>query len=165
MQPKAIVYSSNTGHTEQYARLLSEMSGLPCYCLQDAKSVLTKGETVIYMGWLIAGFIKDYKKAKRNFQLKAVCAVGLGDSGAQTESVCKTNKIHESVKLYTLQGGIDHDKLTGVYKSMIQTLIKVMKGKKNPTADDTAMLALLVKSENYVSRENLFAVASDFGWN
>lgn len=165
MQPKAIVYSSNTGHTRQYARLLSEKSGLPYYSLQEAKTALSKGDPVIYMGWLIAGFIKDYKKAKRAYSLQAVCAVGLGDSGAQTASVRKTNKVPESIKLYTLQGGIDHDQLTGIYKSMIQTLIKTMKGKKDPTADEKAMLALLEKSDNYVSMENLSAVAGDFGWN
>lgn len=165
MQPKAIVYSSNTGHTQQYAQLLSHKSGLPCYSLKEAKKVLSKGDPVIYMGWLIAGVIKDYKKVKRVYSLQAVCAVGLGDSGAQTALVRKSNKVPELVKLYTLQGGIDHDQLTGIYKSMIRTLIKTLKRKKNPTADDQAMLSLLEKSESYVSMENLSAVAENFGWN
>ena len=73
----------------------------------------------------------------------------MGDSGAQVYSVRKTNKIDGSVKVYTLQGGIDRDRLTGLYASMINTLEKVLKGKKNPSADELAMIELLNKNNNY----------------
>ena len=165
MEPKAIVYTSNTGHTAQYAQLLSKKSGLPCYDLKEAKSRFSKKEPIIFMGWLIAGFIKDYRRAKKMFDIQAVCAVGLGNSGAQTESVRKANKVPAHVKLYTLQGGIDHDKLTGVYSSMIKTLTKALEMKKDPSDDETAMLALLKKSDNYVSMDNLVGISQEFGWN
>lgn len=165
MQPKAIVYSSNTGHTAQYAQLLAERSKLPCYTLEEAKQKLSPNEPIIYLGWLIAGFVKGLKSAKKAFDLQGVCAVGLGDSGAQVYSVRKTNKIDGSVKVYTLQGGIDRDRLTGLYASMINTLEKVLKGKKNPSADELAMIELLNKNNNYVCVENLSEVFADFGWN
>lgn len=164
MEPKAIVYSSNTGHTEEYARLLSEKSGLPCYTFQQSKTALSGNDSVVYMGWLMAGFIKDYKKALKRYQINAVCAVGLGKTGSQTDTVRKNNKLPEDVRLYTLQGGIDHGKLTGLYRSMIQTLIKVLSGKKSPTEDEAAMLALLQKDDNYVSSENLNQILSDYNW-
>ena len=155
MECKAIVYSSNTGHTKQYAELLSEKIGLPCLPLQQARQELPRKMPVIYMGWLIAGFIKDYKKAKRKFDIQVVCAIGLGASGAQTVSVRKTNKIHEQTAVFTLQGGMEYKKLTGLYKSMIDTLIKVLSKKKQPTAEEQEMLVLLGKDDNYVSVENL----------
>ena len=155
MECKAIVYSSNTGHTKQYAQLLSEKIDLPCLPLQQARQELPPKTPVIYMGWLIAGFIKDYKKAKRRFDVQMVCAVGLGASGAQNESVRKTNKIPERTVVFTLQGGMDYNKLTGLYKSMIDTLIKVLSKKKQPTAEEQEMLLLLGKDDNYVSAENL----------
>ena len=34
---KAIVYKSNTGHTEQYAHLLSGKLNIPCYSLREAR--------------------------------------------------------------------------------------------------------------------------------
>lgn len=37
MNPNAIVYTSNTGFTEQYARLLGEKTGLPVYPLSEAE--------------------------------------------------------------------------------------------------------------------------------
>ena len=155
MECKAIVYSSNTGHTEQYAKLLSEKTGLPCLPLQQARQELPRKTPVIYMGWLIAGFVKDYKKAKRKFAVKVICAVGLGASGAQTAVVRKTNKIPQDASVFTLQGGMEYHKLTGLYKSMIDTLIKVLSKKKNPTEEEKEMLVLLGKDDNYVSVEHL----------
>ncbi len=105
MECKAIVYTTNTGHTEQYARLLAEKTGLPCLSIQQAYNELPANTPVVYMGWLIAGFVKDYKKAKRKFCINAVCAVGLGASGAQTGVVRKTNKIPNETAVFTLQGG------------------------------------------------------------
>ena len=34
MEIRAIVYTSNTGHTEKYARMLGEKTGLPVYSLE-----------------------------------------------------------------------------------------------------------------------------------
>lgn len=43
----AIVYTSENGSTERYARALSERTGLPAYALQDAGKVLPKGESIL----------------------------------------------------------------------------------------------------------------------
>ncbi len=37
---KAIIYTSNTGSTERYARLLAEQTVLPAYSLTEAKEVV-----------------------------------------------------------------------------------------------------------------------------
>ena len=50
MKPTAIVYTSNTGHTRQYALLLGEQVGLPVYSLEEANSHLSGGSPVIYLG-------------------------------------------------------------------------------------------------------------------
>lgn len=155
MECKAIVYSSNTGHTQQYAELLAEKTGLPCMSLKEAQVKLQSKTPVVYMGWLIAGFIKDYRKAKRKYNIPVVCAVGLGASGAQTSEARKTNKIPKSTEVFTLQGGMTYCALTGLYKSMIDTLIKVLSKKKNPTQEEQEMLVLLGKEDNYVSLEHL----------
>ncbi len=53
------------------------------------------------------------------------------------------------------RGGIAYKKLTGLYKSMIDTLMKVLSKKKSPAPEEQEMLILLGKDENYVSVENL----------
>ena len=60
MKPTAIVYTSNTGHTRQYALLLGERLGLPVYALNEANAQLSGGSPVIYLGWLHASHVKGH---------------------------------------------------------------------------------------------------------
>ena len=63
---KAIVYTSSTGHTTEYAKILGEKTGLPVYALNEALKQLSNGIEIIYLGWLFANGIKGYKKAAKN---------------------------------------------------------------------------------------------------
>ena len=155
MKPAAIVYTSNTGHTWQYALLLGEQIGLPLFSLDEAKSQLSGGSPVIYLGWLHASHVKGYAKAARRFDLRAVCAVGLCDTGTLTDQVRKATSIPVDIPLFTLQGGIDHGRLKGMDKLMISMLTKGLASQKQRSAQDDRMLELLSKDENYVSPENL----------
>ena len=51
----AIIYTTNTGSTERYARLLAKETGLPAYSLAEAKKRVFAGAEVIYLGWIMAG--------------------------------------------------------------------------------------------------------------
>jgi len=156
MKPAAIVYSSNTGHTRRYAELLGEKTGLPVYDIHDKAPA--KGTPVIYMGWLMAATIKDFGKAKRRFDVRAVCGVGLCTTGALLQEVRRGARVPDDTALFTLQGGMDLDKLTGIYRRMIDTLTRFMERKKNPTDDDREMLRLLTTTGDYVCEENLAEV-------
>ena len=70
---KAIVYTSNTGYTGEYAKLLGEETRLPVYSLSDARKSLETGSEIIYLGWLMAGTVKGYPKAAKLFRVSAVC--------------------------------------------------------------------------------------------
>ena len=50
MTPNAIVYTSNTGYTEQYAMLLGKATGLPVYALTEAEAKLAPGNHILYLG-------------------------------------------------------------------------------------------------------------------
>ena len=158
MKSTAIVYTSNTGHTRQYALLLSEQIGLPLFSLDEAKSQLSGGSPVIYLGWLHASHVKGYAKAARRFDLRAVCAVGLCDTGTLTDQVRKATSIPEGIPLFTLQGGIDRSRLKGMDKLMISMLTKGLASQKQRSAQDGRMLELLSRDESYVSLENLSEV-------
>ena len=67
MKPSAIVYTSNTGHTRQYARLLGEQVCLPVYSLKEAVSQLSAGSPVIYLGWIHASHVKGFSGAAKRF--------------------------------------------------------------------------------------------------
>ena len=111
---KAIVYTSNTGTTKEYAEIIEKKTIIPAYTLDEAEKVLSAGDEVIYLGWLMAGTIKGYKKAKSKYDIKVVCAVGMGGTGTQTAEVRSKNNIPHDTTLFTLQGGFDINKLSGV---------------------------------------------------
>lgn len=68
---QAIVYTSNTGHTAEYAKILGEKTSLPVYALSEAKKQLSSGTEIIYLGWLFANGIKGYKKAAKKYKISA----------------------------------------------------------------------------------------------
>lgn len=158
MKPSAIVYTSNTGHTRQYSRLLGEQIGLPVYSLDEANAQLSGGSPVIYLGWIHASHVKGYSKAASRFDLCAVCGVGLCDTGALISEVRKATAIPEDIPLFTLQGGIDRSKLKGMDKLMISMLTKGLAAQKQRSAQDERMLELLSRDESHVSPENLSEV-------
>ena len=61
----AIIYTTNTGSTEHYAKLLAQKTGLPVYSLAEAKKRVFAGAEVIYLGWIMAGSVKGYAEADR----------------------------------------------------------------------------------------------------
>ena len=159
MKPIAIVYTSNTGFTAEYASLLGGETGLPVYALEDAKKSLPQNSPILYLGWLAAGKVQGYDKAVTNFDIQALCAVGMGKSGSQLEDVKKTNNLPEGLPLFTLQGGFDLKKLRGVYKLMMSVMSKMVakklaaKSERTPDEEDT--LDLFQNGGSRVSLENL----------
>lgn len=151
---KAIVYTSNTGHTAEYAQILGRQTGLPVYALSRAAKELPKGTPIVYMGWLFASYVKGYAKAAKRFDIRAVCAVGLCDTGALLAEVRKAISLNAEMPLFTLQGGMDHSKLQGINKFMISMLLKMLQKNQDPTEDDKRMLELVKNGGYFVSPEH-----------
>ena len=159
MKPTAIVYTSNTGFTAEYASLLGGETGLPVYALEDAKKSLPQNSPILYLGWLAAGKVQGYDKEVTKFNLQALCAVGMAKCGSQMEDVRKSNNLPQGLPLFTLQGGFDLKKLRGVYKLMMlvmsKTVVKKLAAKPDRTPDEEDMLDLFQNGGNRVSLENL----------
>lgn len=159
---KAVVYTSNTGTSEKYARLLSEKTGLPALSSEQARAELEKGSDIIYIGWIKAGGIAGFKKALKRYSIKAVCGVGMGKTGSQLDDVRKRNSIPEELPLFTLQGGFDMNKLHGIYRFMMKTMKKfagkALSEKADRTPEEDDMLDMMLNGGERVSEENLKAV-------
>lgn len=159
MKPSAIVYTSNTGFTAQYASLLGGETGLPVYSLEDASKSLPQSSPIVYLGWLTAGKVQGYDKAVTKFNLQALCAVGMAKCGSQMEDVRKSNNLPEGLPLFTLQGGFGLKKLRGIYRLMMlvmsKTVVKKLAAKPDRTPDEEDMLDLFQNGGNRVSLENL----------
>ena len=160
-KPTGIVYTSNTGYTEKYAKLLGEQLGLPAFSAEQADS-LPEGTEVLYLGWLMAGVVKGDKKAAQRFSVAAVCGVGMGPAGSQDSDVRKNNAIPQEVPVFTLQGGFDRTKLHGIYRFMMGVMIKVMgsslRKKDNRTPEEDAMLEMVTNGGDFVDVRQLDGV-------
>ncbi len=159
---KAIIYTSNSGYTAEYAKLLGEKTGLPVFSLDKAKNAVAAGSEILYLGWIMAGTVKGYGSAAKRYRVRAVCAVGMGGTGTQMEEVRKKNPIPDQAALFTLQGGFDIRKLHGIYKLMMTIMVKTAgKGlaqKADRTPDEDAMLEMMLHGGSHVCVENLAGV-------
>lgn len=160
---KAVVYTSNAGHTAEYARILGRKTGLPVYSLNEATKKLEKNTPIIYLGWLLANSIKGYKKAAGRFNLSAICAVGLCDTGTAIAEVRQVNSLADSIPLFTMQGGMDRTKLRGINKLMIKLLTKGLSSQKERSEQDERMLELITHDKKYVSEKNTAAFMEWYG--
>lgn len=166
---EAIVYTSNTGFTEEYARLLSGETGLPAYELGAEPATLTAGGEVIFMGWLKAGGVVGYKKAAKKYSVKALVAVGMVGSKAQADGVRKKYALDESVPVFNLQGGFDMAKLHGLNKMMMKAMVgtvgKKLANKPDRTPEEDDMLDLMQNGGSRVSEDKLRCVLDWYGAN
>lgn len=161
MKPKVILYTSNTGFTAQYAAMLSEQTGLPCFALKAAGHI-QPGTPILYLGWLMAGNVQGYQEAAKKYTVCAVCGVGMGATGSQIADVRKTNALPDEMPVFVLQGGFDRKRLHGIYKLMMtvmkNTVGKSLARKPDRTPDEDTMLDLLENGGSRVSPENLSSV-------
>ncbi len=153
----AIIYESNTGFTKKYAEMLAKSENLPVYSSSDPGA--PEGSEVIYMGWLMAGKVKGLKKARARYDVKAVCAVGMGpETGGQTADISAKNPVG-NVPLFYLQGGFDMARLKGIYrfmmKAMQRTIGSKLESKQDITAEERDMLDMINNGRDCVNPESL----------
>ncbi len=158
----AIIYTTNTGSTERYARLLAGQTGLPAYSLAEARKTVPAGAEIIYLGWIMAGAVKGYAEAAKRYRVCAVCGVGMGRTGTQTDSVRKKTAVPAQIPVFTLQGNFDVKKLHGIYRPMMEIMVKTagrsLAEKSGRTPEEDDMLDMMLRGGERVRAENLSAV-------
>ena len=165
----AILYTTNTGSTQRYALLLAQATGLPAYSLTEAKKRLSPDTEVIYLGWIMAGRIQDLREAAKRYQIRAVCAVGMGQTGTQTDELRKKNAMPQEIPLFTLQGNFAIQKLHGVYRLMMELMVKTagktLSAKQDRTPEEDDMLDMMLHGGERVQPEHLRAVLAWYRQN
>lgn len=153
-----IIYSTNAGSTERYAKMLSEK--LSCPMVKTAKAgEIDENEDIIFMSWVMAGTLQDYASVSAKFNnIKAVCAVGMFSDDSKLPEVREKNGIES--ELFLLPGAFNINKLTGMYKMMMGMAMKMIKGKLKDSDDPKAreMAEKFEEGFDFVSEENLSKV-------
>lgn len=150
---KTIVYTSNSGSTERYAEMLSKKTGIPVFELSKAEKTDAQ---VIYFGWVMAGEIQGLSQAREKFKnIKAVVAVGMMPNEKSKKEATEKNKITE--EFFYLPGEFNIKKLKGMYKMMMNMMLRMMKSKVKESGDpdDLKAVELFEKGFDGVKEENL----------
>lgn len=160
---EAIVYTSNTGSTEHYAKLLGHELSASVYSTEEAGNKLPAGTEVIYLGWIMAGKIQGYGLVRKKYK---ICAVGMGLTGTQRKEIREKNSIPGKIPVFTLQGNFNVEKLHGMYKMMMsimaKTAGKALKKKTDRTPEEEDMLDMMLHGGERVRIQNLQDVISWF---
>lgn len=156
---EAIVYTSNTGSTARYAKLLGHELGIPVYSAAEAKKTLPAGTGIIYLGWIMAGKVKGYPDAAKKYKLLAVCAVGMGQTGTQRKEIREKNGVRGKIPVFTLQGNFDVKKLRGMYRMMMDIMVKTagkaLENKTDRSPEEEDMLDMMLHGGERVRVGNL----------
>lgn len=133
--------------------------GFPPALWRRRKRRSPSGAEIIYLGWIMAGSVKGYADAAKRYQVRAVCAVGMGQTGTQTDEVRKKNRIPASIPLFTLQGNFDIKKLHGIYRPMMELMVRTagkgLSKKDDRTPEEDDMLDMMLHGGQRVRVENL----------
>lgn len=143
---KVIVYKSKTGHTERYAKMLSEELDIPCYSYKEAK--VSDNDEVIFLSYIYASKIIGLSKALNKYNIKAIIAVGaLAYSKDYVNTLKQTNNINKP--FFYLRGGIDYNKLNFFFRKFLPII------GKDIAKDDKELLNLFKNGGDFVTKDNL----------
>ena len=143
---RVIIYKSKTGHTERYAKMLSEELNIPCYSYKDA--IVSKNDEVIFLSYIYASKIMGLSKILKKYNVKVVIAVG---ALAYSKDYLNTLKDANNIKLpfFYLRGGIDYSKLNFFFRKFLPVI------GKDIAKDNKELLNLFKNGGDFVTKDNL----------
>lgn len=160
-----IVYASNTGYTKQYAEIVSKNAKIDAFPVDEIPAGRTN-EVTIFMGWVMAGKVVGYKKAKEaGCKILCVVAVGMSpESPAQTNMIKKSLKGEPYMDVYYVQGGYDYKKLKGINKLLMKVkskeIIARYDGMSEAEKKENATYRMVTEGYSVVNEDRVAAVVA-----
>ena len=170
-----IIYGSNYGTTEQYAKELSKRTNIEAISFENVQEI-NKYDKIIYIGGLYAGGVLGMSKTLRkltNIQNKTIILVTVGLADPKDEKnitnirnnikVQISKEIYDKAKIFHLRGGIDYSKLKFFHKTMMKMLYNAVKNipQEKLSAENKAMIETYNKKVNFVNFSDLDKIVSE----
>jgi hypothetical protein len=156
-----IVYRSSTGFTKEYAEMLAKAEKMKVCPLSEAQGKVGPGETVFFMGPLMAGHISGVDQAVKKFAVRGVCGVGMSPASQQTlDTLAKANYV-PGAPIFYLQGGWAPKKVGWLKRRMVGMATRSMREalqNKKRTPEEDKQLDFLLHGGSFVAFENLEAI-------
>ncbi len=151
-----IVYTSQTGFTEKYAKTLGEKISGEVITLKEAKKkssdYFSDADCIIYAGWAMAGKVTgaDWMiKRLPAFSGKKLGIICVGASPVDSPLVKEamdrvlTTEQRSYASLFYLPGGLDYEKMSAPSRLAMKAFASMLKKKKNPTEEEKEMAKLI----------------------
>lgn len=162
-----IVYRSSTGFTKEYAEMLAKAEKMKVCPLSEAQGRVGPGETVFFMGPLMAGHISGVDQAVKKFAVRGVCGVGMSPASQQTlDTLAKANYV-PGAPIFYLQGGWAPKKVGWLKRRMVGMATRSMREalqNKKRTPEEDKQLDFLLHGGSFVAFENLEAIRECTLW-
>lgn len=141
-----VIYNSQTGFTERYARWIAEETGADCFQLADAKKKDLSGyDAIVFGGWAIAGGISKLKWFKANMnqwsgkKLVAFCTGAGPMVNPEIGPAMRKNFTDDQwakVKVFYLSGGLNYEKMSATSRMLMKMFVSSLKAQKEKTEKD-----------------------------
>lgn len=157
----AILYTSNTGYTGTYAKMLAGRLGIPVYPLRSAEAArLPKSAEIIYLGWIMAGAIRGAEKAAKRYHIRLLCGVGLAAPDEKLLSELRTRHQAFCPEISYLRGGFDMDRLHGGYRLLMKMMRSSLEKRTGRTPEEDTLLCAMKNGENFITGAALDEIAA-----
>lgn len=157
-----IIYVSQTGFTEKYAKWLAEELGGSCVPYKERGKVrLEDYDVLVFGGWLHAGKVRNLKwfqeqtaalKGKR----LAVFAVGAAPTEGQSMEKLRDDNLTKEeqarIGFFYLPGGMCYEKMGTASKLMMKMFSSMMSKKKDKTPQEEEMARMIGSSYDISGR-------------
>lgn len=159
----AVIYHSQTGFTKRYARWIAQAAGADCFPLSEAKKKdLSAYGTIVFGGWACAGGISKlgwFKKNMDTWMGKKLIVFCVGGSPSDNPDIIPALEKNFSelelgrVNVFYCPGGFNYEKMSAPSKLMMKMFIKVLKAKKDKTAEEEAMVKMISSSYDIADKK------------
>ncbi len=165
MKKSAVIYKSNYGSSEKYAKWIAEETGSDLFKLKDIKiDNLKDYDTICFCGGVYASAIDGFSKIKKDFKKISdkkivVAAVGAAPNSNATKKSLKkanfTDEIADKVHFFVLRGGFNYEKMNPIHKLIMFILVNSVKSKKNLNEMQKGIVASYGKVIDFSNRDDI----------
>ena len=136
---RAIIYQTNTGTTERYAKLLAQQTDLPCAALEEAD--FPEDTEIVFLGWIFSDKLQGLEAVRQKYsRIVAVGAVGLFSLEKPDEV---KEKLGVAAPLVLLPGVFDPKKLKGMMRLAFSMLKRALQAKGANSESEQTTLRIL----------------------
>lgn len=173
---RAVIYTSQTGFTQKYARLLGERLSAEVITLDEAKKMpaesFADAEAIIYGGWLMAGKITGaewFTEKISTWRGKKLVLFGVGGSPKESPDIDKvletalTDEQRQYAKVFYCQGGICYEKMKFFPRIILKMFTSMLRRRKDIADSDRAMAEMLTGSYDISGEEHIVPIVEYVG--